>query len=105
MVRIARKIVGFVLLVLLFEFLSASFFTIPKSPSRDVISYDVQHSSLLVAEFLKEEKEKKHFSIPVARPNIFTRNGDQTVRQNLKNQKILFPNGPPRFALFCSLLI
>jgi len=106
MVRIAKKIVRFVLLVLLFEFLAASFITMPERPSREVISYDVQHSSLLLPAFLKEEKEKKRFSISIiARLNNFTPHRDLTTPQNLKDQKILLPNRLPRFALFCSLLI
>jgi len=108
MVRIAKKIVRFVLLVLLFEFLAACFFTMPEIPSREVISYNVQHNSLLLPAFLKEEKEKEkeHFSIStIARLNIFTPHRDLTTLQNLKDQKILLPNRLPRFALFCSLLI
>lgn len=106
MVRIAKKIVRFVLLALVFEFLAACFFTMPEIPSREVISYDVQHSSLLLPAFLKEEKEKEHFSIStIARLNIFTPHRDLAIQQNLGYKKILFPHRPARFALFCSLLI
>src|SRR5687767_12322540 len=109
MARIAKKIVRFVLLVLLFEFLCASFFTTPESSSREGISYDVPHSSLLLPAFLKEEKEKEkekeHFLIYFSSLNIFTLSRDLTARQDVKNQKNLFHNRAPRFALFCSLRI
>jgi len=105
MARIAKKIVRLVLVVLLLEFLSASFFTTPESSSREAITYDVHHSSLLLPALLKEEKEKEHFLIYVSRPNIFTRSGDLPAHQNVKNQINLFHNRVPRFALFCSLRI
>lgn len=105
MARIAKKIVGFVLLVLLFEFLSASFFTTPKRFSREGISYDVHQCSLLLPAFLKEEKEKEHFLIHFSRLNIFTLSRNLTAHQNVKNQKIPFHNRLPRFALFCALRI
>jgi len=104
MARIAKKIVRLVLVVLLLEFLSASFFTTPESSSREAITYDVQHTSLLLA-FLKEEKEKEHFLICFSRLNIFTLSKDLTAHQNVKNQIDLFYNRVPRFALFCSLRI
>ena len=105
MARIAKKIVRFVLVVLLFEFLSASFFTTPESSSREGISYDVNQSSLLLPAFLKEEKEKEHVLIYFSRLNIFTLSIDLTARRNFKNQKNHFHNHVPRFALFCSLRI
>jgi hypothetical protein len=105
MARIAKKIVSFVLLILLFEFLAASFFTMPVRPSREAASYDVQHSSLLLPTFLKDEKEKKLFSILIASVKIFTPNRNLTVREDPKTQEILSPFRPPRFALFCSLRI
>jgi hypothetical protein len=105
----AKNIVRFVLVVLLFEFLSASFFTTPESSPQEDIAYDVDHSSLRFPAFLNEEKEKEkekeHFSISVARLNIFTPFRGRTVRQNVKKQKNLFHNRDPRFALFCSLRI
>jgi hypothetical protein len=105
MARIAKKIVRFVLVVLLFEFLSASFFTIPESSSREGITYDVQHSALLLPAFLKEEKEKEHFLIYFSRLNFFTLSRNLTAHQNVKNQKNPFHNRVPRFGLFCSLRI
>jgi len=104
MARIAKKIVRLVLVVLLLEFLSASFFTTPESSSREAITYDVQHTSLLLPAFLKEEKEKEHFLICFSRLNIFTPSRDLTAHQNVKNQIDLFYR-VPRFALFCSLRI
>ena len=105
MARIAKKIVRFVLVVLLFEFLSASFFTAPERSSREGISYNVPQSSLLLPAFVKEEKEKKHSSIYYSKLNIFTHSRNLTAYQNVENQKNLFHNQVPRFALFCSLRI
>ena len=105
MARIAKKIVRFVLVLLLFEVLSASFFTTPESPSREAFTYEVHHSSLLIPAFIKEEKEKEHFLIYFSRLNIFTFSRNLTADQNVKKQKNLFPNRVPRFALFCSLRI
>jgi hypothetical protein len=105
MARIAKKIVRLVLVVLLFELLASSFFTTRESSSQDRISYDVQHSSLLLPAFLKEEKEKEHFLIYFSRLNIFTLSRNSTASQNVENQKNLFHNRIPRFALFCSLRI
>jgi len=105
MARIAKKIVGFVLVVLLFEFLSASFFTTPEGFSPEGISYDVHQSTLVLPAFLKEEKEKEHFLIYVSRLNVFTPSRNLPAYQNVKNQINLFHNRVPRFALFCSLRI
>jgi len=105
MARIAKKIVGFVLVVLLFEFLSASFFTTPESSSRDDISYEVQQSSLLLPAFVKEEKEKEHFLVYFSRQDIFTLGRNPVAPQIAKNQKNPFHIQVPRFALFCSLRI
>ena len=87
MARIAKKIVRFVLVVLLFEFLSASFFTTPESSSREDISYDVHQSSLLLPAFLKEEKEKEHFLISFSRLNIFTPVGISPLVRMSKTKK------------------
>jgi len=105
MARIAKKIVRFVLVVLLFEFLSASFFAAPESSSREGISYDVLQTSLLLPAFVKEEKEKEHFLIYFSRLNIFTLSRDLTAHQNVKNRENLFYHRVPRFSLFCSLRI
>jgi len=111
MARIAKKIVRFVLVVLLVEIFLTAFLTTPEAFSRENISYDVQHSSLLLPAFLKGETEKKeetekgHFLISFARLNIFTANRNLSARQNVKNRKVLFPGHLPRFALFCSLRI
>jgi hypothetical protein len=105
MARTAKKIVRFVLVVLLFEFLAASFFTTPENSSREDISYDVRQSSLLLPAFLKEEKEKELFLIYCSRLDFLTLSVNFTAYLNVQNQKNLFYNRVPRFALFCSLRI
>jgi hypothetical protein len=105
MARIAKKIVRFVLVVLLVEFFSAGFLTTPETSPTEDICYDVHHSSLLLPAFLKEETEKEQLLISFARLNIFTTNRSLSARQNVKNQKILCPKQFPRFALLCSLRI
>jgi hypothetical protein len=105
MARIAKKIVRFVLVVLLVEIFSTAFLPTPETSSQEGIAYDVHHSSLLLPAFLKEETEKEHILISFARLNIFTANRNLSARQNVKNQEVLFPSQVARFALFCSLRI
>src|SRR5688500_8914657 len=105
MAKIAKKIVRFVLVVLLVEILATAFITTPETSSRENTSYYVHHSSLLLPAFLKEETEKEHVLISFARLNIFSANRNLSARQNVKNQKTPFPSHVLRFALFCSLRI
>ncbi len=106
MLRIAEKVMRFVLLVLLVEFFSASFFTTPARSSNEDVSYDVQYDLLQLPAFLKdkEEKQKEYHSVSIATLDGFTLEIYLTTYHH-KNQSIPFLNRPPRFALFHSMLI
>jgi hypothetical protein len=103
MLRISETLMRLVLLVLLVE-LFASFLVERESPSRGGASYDVSYNLSEVPSFLKEQEEESvSFASPP--PNFF--NHDLSLLRNPSsgNQKGFFINRPPRFALFCSLLI
>ena len=69
MLRIAEKVVRFVLLVLLVEFFSASFFTTPERSSNEKIFLTMCSILITATSVLKgqEEKQKEYFSVSTLR--------------------------------------
>jgi len=103
---IAEKLMRVVLLVLIVEVLSASFFITPKSSSQgELTAYNAQQSTLQLPAFLKEQEEKESFPSSVMAVKINIHRTHIRTSHNPKNLEVFFSNRPQRFSLFCSLLI
>ena len=101
--------------LMLFQFLSPAFIplVVQEIPTEKATAYHAQHSSIVAPTFLKEKDEKED-------SNIFTVSGlaaildfnshsfNLAVSHNNKYSKFAEASAiiqPPRFALFCTLLI
>jgi hypothetical protein len=103
------------LVLMLFQFLSPAFIPliVQEIPTEKATAYHAQHSSIIAPTFLKEkdEKEDSDLSTPNESAAIldFTSHSlNLAVSHNNKYSKFAGDHvfvQPPRFALFCILLI
>jgi hypothetical protein len=103
------------LVLMLFQFLSPAFIplVVQANATEKATSFNPQHSSIVAPTFLKEKDEKEDsefFSITEPTPilDLTTHSFNLTVSHSNKDSNSTEEsalNQPPRFALFCTLLI
>ena len=112
----SKHMVRMALVLMLFQFLSPAFIPliVQEIPTERATAYHAQHSSIIAPTFLKEkdEKEDGEFFTP-GEPaaildftshsfNLTVSHSDKYYFQFADDHAII---QPPRFALFCTLLI
>jgi len=116
MFRTSKQIVRMALLLMLFQFLSPAFIplVVQDTPAEKATSYQVHHNSSVVAPmFLKEKDEKEFdefFSVSDSTPllDLTSHSFNLTASHEDKSSIFLEERSflqPPRFTLFCTLLI
>lgn len=115
MLRISMYIVRMALALMLFQFLSPAFIPliVQEIPTEKATAYHAQHNSIVAPTFLKEKEEKEDNDLytpnePAAILDFTSHSFNLAVSHGNKYSKfaeILAFIQPPRFALFCTLLI
>lgn len=115
MLRISRYMVRMALVVMLFQFLSPAFIplVVQEIPTERATAYHAQHSSIVAPTFLKEKDEKEDSELftlhgSAAILDLTSHSFNLVASHNNKYSKFAEDKSiiqPPRFALFCTLLI
>jgi hypothetical protein len=115
MLRTSKYMVRMAIALMLFQFLSPAFIplVVQEIPTERATAFHAQHSSIVAPTFLKEKEEKEDSEIttitePAAILDFASHSFNLTVSHSNKYSKsaeVIAINQPPRFALFCTLLI
>ena len=116
MSRTCRYMVRMALVLMLFQFLSPAFIPliVQQIPTEKATAYHAQHSSIIAPTFLKEKDEKEDGDLdtpnePAALLDFTSHSFNLAVSHSNKYSKFAEEEHvfiqPPRFALFCILLI
>ena len=113
--RTSKHMVRMALIMMLFQFLSPAFIPliVQEIPTERATAYHAQHSSIIAPTFLKEKDEKEDSDLstpgePAAILDFTTHSFNLAVSHSDKYSRFSEERAivqPPRFALFCSLLI
>ena len=115
MARTSKYMIRMALVVMLFQFLSPAFIplVVQEIPTEKATAFHAQHSSIVAPTFLKEKDEKEDGDIyapnqQAAILDFTSHSFNLTVCHSSKYAKFAEERAivqPPRFALFCTLLI
>lgn len=115
MTRTSKYMVRMALALMLFNFLSPAFIplVVQEIPNDKATAYHAHHSSVIAPTFLKEKDEKDDVDIDTPQEpaalldltsHVFNLTVSHSNKYSTNAEEIAFVP-PPRFSLFCTLLI